>query len=102
MALSVLLVRVEKRFSMLIRRNSMSIVTKEPAPQKRLLMSDYRRELLMIDYQRHLSSVSCSRRLKKSVVMARSLAEASRDDLSMLVLLVSLLATTLLLPWVLG
>jgi hypothetical protein len=40
-------------------------------------------------------------RLKRSLVGFRKLAEASRYDLCMIVLLVSLLVTTLLLPWIL-
>lgn len=60
-----------------------------------------RRRHLVIDYRRTLSSVSffgC--RLKRSLVGAHKLAEASLDNLCMIVLLVSLLVTTLLLPWI--
>lgn len=70
------------------------------APRRCNLMSDYRRELLMMDYQRQLTRVSCSRRLQKSVAVVRNLAKASPEDLSMIVLLASLLVITLLLPWV--
>jgi hypothetical protein len=38
--------------------------------------------------------------LQASLVGLRNLAEASLDDLCMIVLLVSLLVTTLLLPWI--
>ena len=71
----------------------MSPIIKEPfAP---------RRRHLMIDYGRELSDVSFSYcRLKRSLVGFRSLAEASVDDLCMIVLLVSLLVITLLLPWI--
>jgi hypothetical protein len=71
----------------------MSRIIKEPfAP---------RRRHLMIDYRQALSGVSlfpC--RLKRSPVGFRNLAEASLDDLCMVVLLVSLLVTTLLFPWI--
>jgi hypothetical protein len=39
-------------------------------------------------------------RLKGSLVGIHKLAQASLDDLCMIVLLVSLLVTTLLLPWI--
>lgn len=77
-------------------------IIKEPfAPRRRHLIMDYRRELLMIDYHRQLSGgVSFFSRLKRSLVGVHKLAEASRDDLCMIVLLVSLLVITLLLPWI--
>ena len=79
----------------------MSRIIKEPfSPRKRHLMSDYRRELLMIDYHRRLSGVSVFSRLERSLIRVRNLAEASLDDLCMIVLLVSMLVTTLLLPWI--
>jgi hypothetical protein len=64
-------------------------------------MMDYRRELLMIDYHRQLSGgVGFFSRLKGSLVGVHKLANASRDDVCMIVLLVSLLVTILLLPWI--
>jgi hypothetical protein len=81
----------------------MSRLIKESfAPKRRDLMSDYRRELLMVAYHQQLSSVSFfSCPLQKSLVGVRNLAEASLADLSMIVLLGSLLVITLLLPWIL-
>jgi hypothetical protein len=81
----------------------MSRLIKEPfAPRRRYSMSNYRRELLMLDYHRHLRRVSFfSCRLKKLLVGVRKLAQGSVDDLSIVVLLVSLLVTILLLPWIL-
>ena len=79
----------------------MSRIIKEPfAPRRRQFMIDYRRELLMLDYHRQLSGVSFFSRLKASLVGVRKLAQAPLDDLCMIVLLVSLLVTTLLLPWI--
>ena len=79
----------------------MSRIIKEPfAPRRRHLMTDYRRELLKMDYRRELSGLSCFSRLKGSLVGTNKLAEASLDDLCMIVLLVSLAVTTLLLPWI--
>jgi hypothetical protein len=79
----------------------MSRIIKEPfAPRRRHLMTDYRRELLKMDYRRELNGVSFFSRLKGSLVGIRKLAEASLEDLCMIVLLVSLLVTTLWLPWV--
>ena len=66
----------------------MSTIIKEPfAPRRRHLMIDHAREL----------SLFC-RRVYQSLVRARKLAEASLDDLCMVVLLVCLFLTTLLLP----
>jgi hypothetical protein len=59
-----------------------------------------RRRQLMIDYRQAVNGLSffpC--RLKGSLVGFRNVAEASLDDLCMIVLLVSLLVTILLLPW---
>jgi hypothetical protein len=76
----------------------MSRIIKEPfSPRKRHLMSDYRRELLMIDYHRGLSGVSVFSRLERSLIGVRNL---TLDDPCMIVLLVSMLVTTLLLPWI--
>ena len=67
----------------------MSRIIKEPfAPRRRHLMIDYRR----------LTFFSCG--LKRSVVAVPKLANASREEICMVVLLVSLLVTTLLLPWI--
>ena len=68
----------------------MSWIIKEPfAPPRRHLMIDYSREL------GRLSFFYCH--LKRLLVMFR---KASLDALCMIVLLVSLLVTTLLLPWI--
>jgi hypothetical protein len=70
----------------------MAKIIKEPfAPKRRHFMMDYHREL---------SRVTFFSRLEGSLVGIRKLAEASLEDLCMIVLLVSLLVTTLLLPWV--
>ena len=69
----------------------MSKIIKEPFAR--------RRRHLMIDYRQSLSGVSFfSCGLKRSLVRIHKLAEAPLDDLCMIVLLVSLLTTTLLLP----
>jgi hypothetical protein len=79
----------------------MSRIIKEPfAPRRRHLMTDYRRELLKMDYRRELNGLSFFSRLKGSLVGINKLAEVSLDDLCITVLLVSLLVTTLLLPWI--
>jgi hypothetical protein len=71
----------------------MSKIIKEPfAPRRRHLMIDYRRELSGVSF------FSC--RLKRSLVAVPKLANPSREDICMVVLLVSLLVTTLLLPWI--
>jgi hypothetical protein len=71
----------------------MSRIIKEPfAPRRRHLMIDYRRELNGVGF------FSCG--LKRSLLGVHKLAEASLDDVCMIVLLVSLLVTTLLLPWI--
>ena len=71
----------------------MSRIIKESfAPQRRHLMIDCHRELSAV------SLFSC--RLKRSVVALPKLANASREDICMVVLLVSLLVTTLLFPWI--
>ena len=70
----------------------MAKIIKEPfAPKRRHFM---------MDYHRQLSGVSFFSRLKASLVGLRNLAQAPLDDLCMIVLLVSLLVTTLLLPWI--
>jgi hypothetical protein len=70
----------------------MSRIIKEPfSPRRRHLMSDYRHALSGVSF--------FSSRLKGSLVGFRNITEASLDDLCMIVLLVSLLVTTLLLPW---
>jgi hypothetical protein len=70
----------------------MAKIIKEPfAPKRRHFM---------MDYHRQLSGVSFFSRLKASLVGLRNLAEAPLDDLCVIVLLVSLLMTTLLLPWI--
>ena len=70
----------------------MAKIIKEPfAPKRRHFM---------MDYHRQLSGVSFFSRLKASLVGLRNLAEAPLDDLCVIVLLVSLLVTTLLLPWI--
>jgi hypothetical protein len=67
----------------------MSRIIKEPfAPRRRHRMIDYRR----------VTFFSC--RLKGSLVALPKLANPSREDICMVVLLVSLLVTTLLLPWI--
>jgi hypothetical protein len=69
----------------------MSTIIEEPfAPRRRRLVVDYRRKLSRVSF------FGC--RLKRSLV--HKLAEASLDNLCMIVLLVSLLVTTLLLPWI--
>jgi hypothetical protein len=71
----------------------MSRIIKEPfPPRRRHLMSDYRQALSAVSF--------FSSRLKGSLVGVHKLAEASLDDICMVVLLVSLLVTTLLLPWI--
>ena len=58
------------------------------------------RRHFMIGYRRALSGVrSLLSRFKGSVIGIDKLAEASLEDLCMIVLLVSLALTTLLLPW---
>jgi hypothetical protein len=70
----------------------MAKIIKEPfAPKRRHFM---------MDYHRQLSGISFFSRLKASLVGLRNLAEAPLDDLCVIVLLVSLLVTTLLLPWI--
>ena len=70
----------------------MAKIIKEPfAPKRRHFM---------MDYHRPLSGVSFFSRLKASLVGVHKLAQAPLDDLCMIVLLVSLLVTTLLLPWI--
>ena len=70
----------------------MAKIIKEPfAPKRRHFM---------MDYHRQLSGVSFFSRLKASLVRVHKLAQAPLDDLCMIVLLVSLLVTTLLLPWI--
>ena len=63
-------------------------------------MMSYRRVLLMIAYHVQLSGVSFFCRLKSSLFAGRKLADASLDDICMIVLLVSVLLITLLLPWI--
>jgi hypothetical protein len=70
----------------------MAKIIKEPfAPKRRHFM---------MDYHRQLSGVSFFSRLKASLVGVHKLAQAPLDNLCMIVLLVSLLVTTLLLPWI--
>jgi hypothetical protein len=70
----------------------MAKIIKEPfAPKRRHFM---------MDYHRQLSGVSFFSRLKASLVGVHKFAQAPLDDLCMIVLLVSLLVTTLLLPWI--
>ena len=70
----------------------MARIIKEPfAPKRRHFM---------MDYHRQLSGVSFFSRLKASLVGVHKLAQAPLDDLCMVVLLVSLLVTTLLWPWI--
>ena len=70
----------------------MAKIIKEPfAPKRRHFM---------MDYHRQLSGVSFVSRLKASLVRVHKFAQAPLDDLCMIVLLVSLLVTTLLLPWI--
>jgi hypothetical protein len=70
----------------------MAKIIKEPfAPKRRHFM---------MDYHRQLSGVSFFSRLKASLVRVHKLAQAPLDDLCVIVLLVSLLVTTLLLPWI--
>ena len=78
----------------------MSRIIKEPFAPRRDLMTNYRRELLKMDYRRELSGPSFFSRLKGSLVGINKLAQASLDDLCIIVLLFSLLMTTLLLPWI--
>ena len=71
----------------------MSRIMKEPfAPRKRHPMINYRRESSLV------SRLSCA--LQRSSIAFPKLANASSEDICMIVLLVSLLVTTLLLPWV--
>ena len=71
----------------------MAKIIKEPfAPRRRELMIHYRRKLSRIS---HLS-----RRLQRSSIGLQKLANASSEDICMLLLVVTLLVTTLLLPWV--
>jgi len=68
-------------------------IIKEPfAPRRRHLMIDYRRELSRVTF------FSC--RLQKSLLGLPQLANASHEDISIAVLVISLLATTVLLPWI--
>ncbi len=70
----------------------MAKIIKEPfAPKRRHFM---------MDYHRQSSGVSFFSRLKASLVGVHKFAQAPLDDLCMIVLLVSLLVTTLLLPWI--
>jgi hypothetical protein len=68
----------------------MSTIIKEPFAPRRRHLNNHGQELRLL-----------CRRLYQSVVGARKLAEASREDRCMAVLVVSLLMVTLLLPWVL-
>jgi hypothetical protein len=71
----------------------MSRIIKEPfAPRRRHLMMHYRRE------SSDVSFFACS--LKRPLIALPKLANASREDICMVVLLVSLLVTTLFLPWI--
>jgi hypothetical protein len=69
------------------------MIIKEPfAPRRRHVMSDYRPELS------RLSHLFCG--LQRLFIGVRKLANVSSEDICMIVLLVSLLVTTLLLPWI--
>jgi hypothetical protein len=71
----------------------MSRIIKEPfAPRRRDLMIHYRRKLSRIS---HLSLG-----LQRSFISLQKLDSASREDICLVLLLVSLLVTTLLLPWI--
>ena len=70
----------------------MSRIIKEPfAPRRRHFMMDYRRALSGVR--------SLPWGFKGSVIGIHKLAEASLEELCMVVLLVSSALTTLLLPW---
>jgi hypothetical protein len=67
----------------------MATIIKEPfAPRRRHPMIDYRRITFFFSG------------LQRSVIALPKLANASREDVCMVLLLVSLLVTTLLLPWI--
>jgi hypothetical protein len=67
----------------------MSRIIKEPfAPPRRHLIIDYRRITFFFS------------RLQRSFIALPKLANASSEDICMVLLLVSLLVTTLLLPWI--
>jgi hypothetical protein len=71
----------------------MSRIIKEPfAP---------RRHRYIVNYIRVASVSSLYQRLLRSALRVNKLADASLEDLCMVVLLLFLLFTTLLLPWVL-
>jgi hypothetical protein len=71
----------------------MSRIIKEPFPP--------RRRHPMIHYRRELSRVTLfSCRLQRSVIALRQLANAYHEEICMAVLSISLLVTTLLLPWI--
>ena len=71
----------------------MSRIIKEPfAPRRRHLMINYRREFSRV------SPLSCG--LKRSSIASPKLANASSEDICMIVLLITLLVTTLFLPWI--
>jgi hypothetical protein len=72
----------------------MSTIIKEPfSPPRRHLMIDYRWGWSGV--------ISFCRRLEGSVFEATKLAAPSLEGLCIVVLLLSLLLTTLLLPWIL-
>ena len=78
---------------LLIGGDSMSKITKEPfAPRRCHPMISYRRE------SSRVSRLSCG--LQRLFIGLRKLATASSEDICMIVLLVTLLVTTLLLPWI--
>ena len=65
------------------------IIIKEPfAPRKRHRMIHYRRITFFFNH------------LQRSFIALPKLTNASSEDICMIVLLVSLLLTTLLLPWI--
>ena len=71
----------------------MSRIIKEPfEPRRRHFIINYRREFSRV------SGIFC--RLQRSSIAFPKLANASGEDICMIVLLVSLLVTTLLLPWI--
>jgi hypothetical protein len=78
---------------LLIGGDCMSRIIKEPfAPQGRHVMINYRGEFSRIS--------RLSYYLQRSFIALPKLANASSEDICMVLLLVSLLVTTLLLPWI--
>jgi len=67
------------------------IINEPFAPRRRHLMINYRREFSRV------SPLSCG--LKRSSIASPKL-DASSEDICMIVLLITLLVTTLFLPWI--